>query len=248
MSTKISALVITLNEEKNIRDLIHNLHFADEIIIVDSYSTDQTLAILKEFPHVKVYQHKFTDFSTQRNIALKYASHPWILFIDADERIPEKLKNEILKTIALPDAQQGYYFKRRFYFMNKPVYFSGLRTDKNLRLFQNNGVQYRGLVHEKLHIKNTGTLQNYLSHYSYNSQKHFKEKIVYYNQLKALEKVQKGAQLSIFMATFHPIYTFLNRYLFRLGILDGKKGFIICSIYAQGIRARYKEIKRLQEK
>ncbi len=95
MSTKISALVITLNEAKNIRDLVNNLDFADEIIIVDSYSTDETLAILKEFNHVKVFQHTFTDFSTQRNIALKYATYNWILFIDADERISESLKEEI---------------------------------------------------------------------------------------------------------------------------------------------------------
>ena len=247
MSSKISALVITLNEAKNIRDLINSLDFADEIIIVDSYSTDETLTILKEFSHVKVFQNVFTDFSTQRNIALKYASYNWILFVDADERIPENLKNEILNTVRSNNPKQGYYFKRKFYFLNEPVLFSGLRTDKNMRLFKKEGAQYRGLVHEKLNIENAGTLQNFLIHYSYNSHKHFKDKVIYYNRLKAKEKVEKGANPSAFMANFHPIYTFLNRYLFRLGILDGKKGFVICKIYAQGINERYKEIYKLKK-
>ncbi|WLD22744.1 glycosyltransferase family 2 protein [Flavobacterium dauae] len=247
MSTKISALVITLNEAKNIRDLVNNLDFADEIIIVDSYSTDETLAILKEFSNIKVYQHTFQDFSSQRNIALKYAAHNWILFIDADERISENLRNEILKTVSLNETKQGYYFKRKFYFLDRPMGFSGLRTDKNLRLFKKEGAQYRGLVHEKLNIANTGTLQNYLTHYSYSSYGHFKDKVVYYNKLKALEKIKKGVKPSVFMSIFHPVYTFLNRYFFRLGILDGKKGYIISKIYAQAINERYKEMFRLMK-
>lgn len=247
MSTKITALIITLNEAKNIRELIHNLYFADEIIIVDSYSTDDTLAILEEFSHVKVFQHTFTDFSTQRNTALKYASHHWVLFIDADERISENLKNEILNTVRLNKTKQGYYFKRKFYFLNKPVYFSGLRTDKNLRLFQKEGAEYRGLVHEKLNITHTGTFRNYLTHYSYSSYEHFRDKIIYYNKLKAIEKIKKGVKPNDFMAAFHPIYTFLNRYFFRLGILDGKKGYIISKIYAKGIKERYKEMFKLMK-
>lgn len=245
MSTKISALVITLNEAKNIQDLLSTIDFADEIIIVDSYSTDDTLTILKGYSHVKVYQHHFTDFSTQRNIALKYASHNWILFIDADERISDSLKNEILSTIRSEKTKQGYFFKRKFYFLNEPIHFSGLRTDKNLRLFKKEGAQYRGLVHEKLNIDNTGTFKNFLTHYSYNSYKHFKDKVFYYNRLKAIEKSNNATKPNAILAVFHPIYTFLNRYFFRLGFLDGLKGFTICKIYAQGVKERYNEINKL---
>lgn len=247
MSTKISALVITLNEAKNLRDLIKNLEFADEIIIVDSYSTDETMTILREYSHVKVYQHVFTDFSSQRNIALQYASHDWILFVDADERISDALRDEILQTVQLPDTKAGYYFKRKFYFLNNPIHFSGLSTDKNLRLFKKEGARYSGLVHEKLNIKDTGTLQNFLTHYSYHSHKHFKDKVIYYNQLKAKEKFEKGKKPHLLMSIFHPIYTFFNRYLLRFGILDGVKGFVICKIYAQGVNERYKEWRRLQK-
>src|SRR5690606_25929272 len=181
-----------------------------------------------------------------RNIALQYASHQWILFIDADERISKPLKDEILTAVRSNNPKQGYYFKRKFYFLNQPVRFSGLRTDKNLRLFQKEGAEYRGLVHEKLNITHTGTFRNYLTHYSYSSYEHFRDKIIYYNKLKAIEKIKKGVKPNDFMAAFHPVYTFLNRYFFRLGILDGKKGFIICKIFAQGVSERYKEMSKLK--
>nr|WP_297308538.1 glycosyltransferase family 2 protein [uncultured Flavobacterium sp.] len=247
MNTKITALVITLNEEDNIDDLIKNLTFTDEIIFVDSFSTDATLEKIKQYNHVKVFQHEFIDFSSQRNIALEYASNDWILFIDADERISEDLKKEILEIVSSKDTKDGYYFKRRFYFLGKPMHFSGLRTDKNLRLFKKKNAKYKGLVHEKLNIKNTATLNNFLSHYSYCSYEHFKDKILYYNELKAKEKLSNGFKPSKIMRIFHPTYTFLNRYILRLGILDGKRGYVICKIYSDGIKERYAVMEKIKK-
>lgn len=245
-NNKLTALVITLNEEKNVRELMHNLDFADEIIVVDSYSTDKTLEILAEFKNVKVYQHSFNNFSEQRNTAMQYASNNWVLFIDADERISEDLKSEILTTIQSNNTQRGYFIKRKFYFFNTPVHFSGLQSDKNLRLFKKENAFYTGLVHEKLNFtENVGTLSSYLIHYSYTHHEHFKEKVFYYNRLKAIEKVKNNNKPNTFIANLHPFYTFLNRYFFRLGFLDGKKGFIICSIYSKGIKERYLEWNRL---
>lgn len=247
-NTKITALVITLNEEKNINELLQNLDFADEIIVVDSLSTDRTLSLIRNFENVKVYQHKFEDFSTQRNIALSYAKNEWVLFIDADERITDDLKNEILSNVA-NTTMNGFYIKRKFYFFNTAVRFSGLQNDKNLRLFKKTDAKYSGIVHEKLNLKtNIGTLSHFLIHHSYTDHIHFKEKVFYYNRLKAVEKAEKNKKYSSFFHVFHPIYTFLNRYFLRLGILDGKKGFTICKIYAQGIAERYKELKILNKK
>lgn len=244
-TNKLTALIITLNEEKNIRELLHNLDFADEIIVVDSFSTDKTLEILHEFNHVKVYQHAFNNFSEQRNIAINYASNDWVLFIDADERISADLKNEIIDTLKKP-LHRGYYLKRKFYFFEEPVNFSGLQSDKNLRLFQKKEAKYHGIVHEKLNFdKNVGTLKNYLIHYSYAHHQHFKDKVFYYNRLKAIEKLNNGTKPNAVLGTLHPIYTFLNRYVFRLGFLDGKKGFVICKVYSEGVKERYKEIERI---
>lgn len=248
-NNKLTALIITLNEEKNIRDLMHNLDFADEIIVVDSFSTDKTLEILKEFSNVNVYQHEFNNFSEQRNIAIDYATNEWVLFIDADERISDDLKQEIQDILRSNDTKRGYYLKRKFYFFNEPVNFSGLQSDKNLRLFQKKNAQYHGIVHEKLNFNdNVGILNNYLIHYSYAHHQHFKDKVFYYNRLKALEKLNKGYKPNSVLAVIHPAYTFLNRYLFRLGFLDGKKGLIICKVYAQGIKERYNEMLKLYQK
>lgn len=247
-NNKLTALIITLNEEKNIRNLMLNLDFADEIIVVDSFSTDNTLEILKDFPQVKVYQHVFNNFSEQRNIAIDYATNDWILFIDGDERISNDLKQEIQGVLNSNNTKRGYYLKRKFYFFNEPVNFSGLQSDKNLRLFQKKNAKYHGIVHEKLNFNdNLGTLNNYLIHYSYAHHQHFKDKVFYYNRLKAIEKLNNGTKPNTFLAVFHPIYTFLNRYFFRLGFLDGSKGFTICKVYAQGIKERYNEMKKLDK-
>lgn len=248
-NNKLTALVITLNEEKNIRDLMHNLDFADEIIVVDSFSSDKTIEILHEFANVKVYQHVFNNFSEQRNIAIDYATNDWVLFIDADERISNDLKQEIQHVLASNNTKRGYFLKRKFYFFNEPVHFSGLQSDKNLRLFQKKNAKYHGIVHEKLNFNdNVGILNNFLLHYSYAHHQHFKDKVFYYNRLKAIEKLNKGYKPSFVLAVVHPIYTFLNRYFFRLGFLDGKKGFIICKVYAQGIKERYTEMLKTNEK
>ena len=247
-NNKLTALIITLNEEKNIRDLMHNLDFADEIIVVDSFSTDKTLEILKEFSNVNVYQHQFNNFSEQRNIAIDYATNEWVLFIDADERISNDLRQEIQDILKLNNTKRGYYLKRKFYFFNEPVHFSGLQSDKNLRLFKKKGAKYHGIVHEKLNFnENVGVLNNYLIHYSYAHHQHFKDKVFYYNRLKAVEKLNSGYKPNSVLAVMHPAYTFLNRYLFRLGFLDGKKGFIICKVYAQGIKERYNEMLKLYQ-
>jgi len=245
-NNKLTALVITLNEENNVRDLMHNLDFADEIIVVDSFSTDKTIDILKEFNNVKVFQHKFNNFSEQRNIAISYATHDWVLFIDADERISAELQQEIKAVLNAGKSKRGYFLKRKFYFFNEPVNFSGLQSDKNLRLFKKENAQYHGIVHEKLNFSNdVGVLNNYLIHYSYAHHQHFKDKVFYYNRLKALEKSKKQGKPSLFLSLFHPLYTFLNRYFFRLGILDGTKGYTICKVYAQGIKERYRELDKL---
>lgn len=243
---KLTALIITLNEEKNIRELLQNLDFADEIVVVDSFSTDKTLEIINEFNKVKVFQHTFKNFSEQRNIAINYATNDWILFIDGDERISKELKNEIQQILLSNSTKRGYFIKRKFYFFNEPVNYSGLQSDKNLRLFKKENAKYHGIVHEKLNFNdNVGVLNNYLIHYSYAHHEHFKEKVFYYNRLKAIEKLSGGAKPNTFLSVFHPFYTFLNRYFFRLGFLDGKKGYTICKVYAQGIKERYNEMEKI---
>lgn len=248
---KISGLVITYNEEKNIEEVIHNLDFVDEIIVVDSYSTDRTIKIIEKYPHVKLVKNIFENFTAQRNLALDLASNPWILFIDADERVTESLKEEIIQTVNDPYADDAYSFYRKFMFQNKPLYFSGWQTDKNTRLFKKGKAQYiiDKLVHEKLAISGSqGRLKNKLIHYTYNDYESYKAKMVNYGKLKAKELYLKKIKPNVFHFYVKPTYKFLHSYLVRLGILDGKKGIIICYLNALTIYVRYPELKKLYKK
>lgn len=245
---KITGLIITLNEERNIKSVIENLHFVDEIIALDSYSSDKTIEIIKTFPQVKLYQNKFKNFTDQRNLALTYAENEWILFLDADERITQKLKDEILSEIQKPQTADAYFFKRKFKFKNKNLNFSGWQTDKNVRLFKKSKAIYtkERLVHEILSVDGTTkTLKNKLIHYSYLDYKSYKAKMISYAHLKAQELHQKGVKPNFYHFIIKPAYRFFHSYFIRLGILDGKKGIIICYLNALSVYYRYPELKRL---
>lgn len=245
---KISGLVITFNEEKNIAALIENLSFVDELIIVDSFSTDKTKEIAEKYPNVIFVQNKFEDFTKQRNLALNLSNYSWILFLDADERISENLKNEILSTVKKPETASAYYFYRKFMFKNKPLHFSGWQTDKNIKLFKKEKAIYRidRLVHEKLIIEGSEEkLKHKLIHFSYVDYISYKNKMISYGKLKSKELFLKKFKPNWFHFYVKPIYKFLYSYLIRLGVLDGRKGIIICYLNALSVHITYQELKKL---
>lgn len=247
---KITGLIITLNEEENIRSVIEDLHFVDELIVLDSFSTDLTVEMIKSYDHVKLYQNKFENFTNQRNLALTYAQHEWVLFIDADERITEKLEAEILEEVQKPNTADAYYFRRKFKFKNENLNFSGWQTDKNIRLFKKSKASYtkERLVHEILFVDGKKKiLKNKLIHYSYIDYESYKEKMICYAHLKALELHLKGVKPNFFHFIIKPAYRFLHTYFIRLGILDGRKGLIICYLNALSVYHRYPELKRLNQ-
>ena len=225
-----------------------NLDFADEIIVVDSFSTDGTFEKLKSMPNVKVLQRKFVNFADQRNFALKQASYNWILFIDADERITPALKNEIISEINLTDSPVGFKFKRIFFFKQKQIRYSGFQTDATFRLFKNGHVKYSDtrLVHEMPLVDGrTKILNNKMLHYFINNANHYKSKMEHYARLKAKELFNKGKRASFFHFIARPVYKFIINYFFRLGFLDGIEGLQLCYLSAYGVYYRYRELKRL---
>lgn len=248
---KISALMITFNEVNHIKDAIKSINFADEIIVIDSFSTDGTFELLKTFTHVKVIQRKFKNFADQRNFAISKALYNWVLFIDADERIPEKLKKEIIFEINNPDGSVGFKFKRLFYFKQKRIRFSGFQTDTTYRLFKKKAVKYieDKIVHEMPQLRGESKIMKHkMLHYCFNSAAHYKNKMEHYAKLKAYELFKKGKKATVFHYLFRPPYKFITNYFFRLGVLDGKEGFIICYLSAYGVYYRYLELKRLNQK
>lgn len=245
----LSALIITYNEESHIEDVIRDLEFTDEIIVVDSFSTDNTVALVNQFENVKLIQHKFVDYTSQRNFAISCAKNPWILFLDADERLTDALKVEVIETIQRKDAKSAYLFYRTFIFEDRKLHFSGWQTDKIFRLFQKDKALYttERLVHEKLAVNGTiGKLKNKLIHFSYTDYESYKGKMVSYGKFKAKEEFLKGVHPNFYHFYLHPAYTFTYQFVVRLGFLDGKKGVIICYLNALSVVVRYRELKKMR--
>jgi len=249
-SNKISALLITYNEEHNIRQVLENLGFANEIIVVDSFSEDETVSIIESFGNVKVIQRAFKNYTDQKQFALEQAAHEWVLFLDADERVPKPLQEEIQAVVTSKDTASAYYFLRTFMFQDKVLRFSGWQTDKNYRLFKKSKVKFTEdrIVHETLVVDGPSeTLTNKLVHYSYTDYADYKSKMIKYGQMKAQEEFTKGKKAHWYHFILRPAYKFFNHYFLRLGVLDGKKGIVICYLNSLGVFSRYKELRRLQQ-
>ncbi len=245
---KLSVLIITLNEIDNIDSLIENVSFVDEIVIVDSFSTDGTIEAVKKHNNVRFVEHEFVNFSDQRNFALKQASNDWVLFIDGDERISDDLQDEIITRLDTHKNIVAYGIYRNFYFKNSLLKFSGYQTDKVFRLFNKNYVAYHKekLVHETLNIDGvTKMLNNKLDHYSYVSNEIYKEKLVKYAKLRAEELYLKKIKPNFYHFYIKPRYRFLYHFVIRRGFLDGKNGYKISRLNAFEVKQRYVELKKL---
>ncbi|WP_449389151.1 glycosyltransferase family 2 protein [Chryseobacterium lineare] len=246
---KVSGLIITYNEEKNIREVLECFDFCDEIIIVDSFSTDKTVEIAQKLSKVKVIQNTFEDFTKQRNLALDAAANDWVLFLDGDERITEALKKEIIEELEKPVQKDAYYFYRKFYFAEKPIHYSGTQTDKNFRFFRKSKARYISgkKVHETLHVDGTiGEMKNKLLHFSVNDYESYKAKMIHYGVLKGQELAAKGKKYNRINQYSKTAFKFFKAYILRLGILDGKEGYQLSYLQSLSVFETYESLKKEQ--
>jgi glycosyltransferase involved in cell wall biosynthesis len=242
----VSGLIIAYNEEKNIQEVLECFDFCDEIIIVDSFSTDKTLKIAEKFPNVKIIQNKFEDFTKQRNLALDAAKNDWVLFLDGDERITPELRKEIIEELNKPEQKDAYYFYRKFFFAKKPIHYSGTQTDKNFRLFRKSKARYIAgkKVHETLEVNGTiGELKNKLLHFSVNDYESYKKKMIHYGVLKGQELALKGKKFSSLTQYSKTAFKFFKAYILRLGILDGKEGYQLSYLQSLSVFETYESLK-----
>ena len=241
-NTKITALAIVFNEEHNIRDYLHNFSFADEIIVLDSFSTDTTVQIIEnEFPSVKVYKRIFDNFSSQRNFALDHATNDWVIFFDADERLCDKGINEIKQAVHSAKDEVAYWIKRQLFFKKMPVHYGGFNKDKAIRVFKKSMCHYSSqLVHEQL-ITNgkVGNLKTIISHYSYENKDELLKKRLTYSKLRAHELQSKNLIPTLFHFKIKPKIRFFKHYFLELGFLDGKQGYELAKIMQQHVYMRY---------
>ncbi len=237
---KITAIIPTLNEECCIKDAINSVAFADEIIIIDSYSIDDTVEIASKF-NVHIVQRKFDDFSSQKNYAISLAKNNWIYILDADERVSGELHKEILEAVNNPNNMVGFYIFRTFYFLEKEIKHGGWQTDKVIRLFRKDKCKYNGyLVHEIIDYKGeVGFLNNKIDHYSYRNYDLYLKKLNHYASLQAKELYMNRKGVNILHIAVKPPFRFFVHYIIRLGFLDGFPGFVLAAQHSFGVLTRY---------
>jgi glycosyltransferase involved in cell wall biosynthesis len=242
----LSVILITKNEAHNMRDCLQSVCWADEIIVVDSGSTDGTVTIAHEFTS-HVYQHDWPGFGAQKNRALGYASKDWVLSLDADERVTPELRSQIERTMA--DAREdGYYLPRLSQFCGQFVRHSGWYPDYVLRLFKRGKGRFSDdLVHESVTLQGTsGRLTSPLLHYSYLNAGDVQRKIEQYSTAAALQMHRNGKVATRADAPLRAGWAFLRTYLLRLGFLDGRAGFGIARMNARTTYLKYRKLKLLR--
>ncbi len=245
----ITAIIPTLNEESFIEEAIASVSFADEIIVIDSFSTDRTIE-LAERHQVRIIRRKFDNFSSQKNYAIELAKHEWIYILDADERVSPRLKNEILTSVKYPKNYVGFYIYRIFYYKETSIRFGGWQTDKVIRLFKKDVCKYDGrLVHEKIiHKGEIGFLKNKIDHFSFRDIDQYSRKLDLYAGLQAREILTAKKKIPWIHRLIKPGFRFLVLYVIRLGFFDGKKGYRLALIHAEAVKKRYEKLDLLKSK
>jgi glycosyltransferase involved in cell wall biosynthesis len=228
---KLSAVVITYNEEERIEACLTSLKkVADEIVVLDSFSTDQTESICQRVGAV-FHQQKFAGYIEQKNKAVELAQNDWILSLDADEVLSEKLIQSILAVKENP-GYHGYTMNRLNHFMGRPVKTCGWYPDKKLRLFNRSGGRFGGIdPHDVLILEKNevaGHLLGDLLHYTYNTFEEHKNQNQYFAKIGAQSLKRTGVKISFFAPLLHSLFRFVRDFLLKGGFLEGALGFRIC--------------------
>ncbi len=241
MQVPITVLIPTYNEENLVAQAISCAKFADEVLIIDSFSTDSTVEIAKKL-NCTIYKRKFDNFSNQKNFAISKAKNDWILVLDADEYLTYGLRKEIIYTVKDPQ-HIAYKMPFKNYFINRFIHFGSNGNKIKLRFFNRKACKYYGLVHEQLICGgSTGVLKGKMLHYTYKNLWHFFEKKNQYSQLQAQHLFNKSNDTSTAQLVFKPALRFINEYIVRLGFLDGIAGLTSTSMNGYGVLSRYAKL------
>jgi len=225
----IVALITTYNEEVHIRQAIESVLWADEIHVVDSYSTDKTVEYARQYPKVRVIQHAYENAAAQKNWALEAIDAPWVLILDADERITPELRDEILRTVQSSPTMDAYWIGRKNYAWGKPLRFLW-RTDKVVRLFRPLRCRYQQLsVHAEIDTRGlrVGRLHHRMLHYTLWDWARYTEKLRRYAYWGALDRYRRGKRSTLLSIFLKPIARLIKHLFIEGGILDGRRGIIL---------------------
>jgi len=241
---ELSVIVPCRNEEANIRACLETVRWADEILVVDSGSTDRTLDIARAFTD-RVLVHEYVNSATQKNWAIPRAKHDWVMIIDCDERATPELQAEIRGLLAGQPAQDGYVIHRQNWFFGKPIRHCGWDGDDVLRLFRRDLGRYEEKhVHANVIVASgrVGHLQGRLEHHTYRSFDQYLEKFGRYTTWGALDLKARGRRPTVWNLTLRPCFRFVRQYVLRQGFRDGLAGLILCGLAACNVFVKYAKL------
>lgn len=238
MKAKLSAVVITRDEEKNIGQCLEGLAFCDETVVVDSGSRDRTVPLARALGAV-VYENAFRDFASQKNAAISKARYPWVLLIDADERVSPALAVEI-RAVLQETKAEGYTFRRENRIFGRRMRHGANAHDRQLRLVRKEKAFFEGAVHERIFLQGKiGCLKNPLSHDSTPTLRDYMRKLNVYTALEAGAMAEGSVEFSEKKLKQRPLLLFFYQHFFRRGFLDGLEGFLFNGLSAYYEFVRY---------
>ncbi|WP_299112773.1 glycosyltransferase family 2 protein [uncultured Winogradskyella sp.] len=249
---KLSGVIITYNEERNIENCLRSLiDVVDEIVVVDSFSTDDTKTICQKFD-VKFIEQKFLGYVEQKNFALSQASNDYIVSLDGDESLSKELQKSI---VALKNnwKYDGYYSNRFNNFCGQWIKHSDWYPNRKLRVFDRRKASWKGInPHDNIVLNDnsspTRQLKGDILHITYQSYSEFNKKTEYFSTIASKAYYKEGKTSNFFKILFNPTWAFFKAYFLRLGFLDGLNGFIICVQTANITFLKYSKLYELQKK
>ena len=237
----LSVVIITLNEEANLARTLQSVAWANEVVVVDSGSTDRTREIAESF-HAKFCVEPWRGFAAQKNFALEQATCDWVLSLDADEEVEPALAEEIRSTLAANPSVTGFWIPRKNFFLGRWIRHGGFYPDPKLRLFRRNAGQFEDrLVHEDVHVNGPGgKLKGHLLHHAYPTLDSYLDHMNRYSSLGAQMAVaQRPRGFSFVDIVIRPRLTFLYNYILRGGFLDGREGLLLHLYHEEYVSWKY---------
>jgi glycosyltransferase involved in cell wall biosynthesis len=228
----LTALVPTFNEESNIRECLESLAFADEILVVDSFSADRTVEIARSVARTQVLQHEYFGNGPQCNWAIARAANPWILIVDADERVTPELAREIVELLGRRPSANHYRVRRDDVIFGRPIRHGGLGAHGLVRLVRKGSAWYPNRrVHADIETRGPAPLLSHrLTHYTYRSFPEYVEKLNRYAEWGAADRFRGGRRAGFHEVFWRPLWRFLRMYVPQAGFLDGTAGLVVCGL------------------
>jgi glycosyltransferase involved in cell wall biosynthesis len=246
---KLSVNIITYNEEANIQDALESVQWADEIVVLDSFSKDRTVEICRKYTD-RIISHDFVGYGKLRNLVIDQSSYDWILSLDSDERVTPELKDEILRELEKGPSADGFSIPRKSHFLGHWVKYCGWYPDyRSMQLFHRTKGRYTEVLNDD-HLEllpggRRGFLKGHILHYTYHDLDQYLRKMERYTTLKSQQMLKDGRKYHVHQLLTHPAFTFIKMYLVRQGFRDGHIGLILSFLYTYYTFVKYAKLWEL---